>query len=328
MSIILIKSIVDIKEIKKNWETFWKSAGGKKLAKGINYVLTAIIISFLIYQLWDIGWKEVLSNPPKTPWFYILFLVLHFALPFTEVLIYKLSWKGLGFWQGFKAFTQKKILNTEVVSYSGEGYLYLWGKNNLKESNRHVFNVIKDNNIISAFSSTVMALLLLPMFIYFSDVPFLEVIQISEKTLYLAVGITLAIVLLAIIFRKRIISMSLKTSLGVLGLYKIRIVFMNVVEALQWHLVIPDAPLEFWLVMLGTKIVVTRIPFLPNQELLFINACLIVAGQMNMPIDKTMLAGMMLTTAALTKALNFILYLLFPIKRFEDNELYQEKTQS
>ncbi len=308
----------NFQQIKQKWQTFWRSERGKRLAKVINYALTTLILTLLIYQLWDIGWKEVLRNFPKTLWFYLLFLVLHFALPFTEVLIYRLSWKGLGFWQGFKAFTQKKILNTEVVSYSGEGYLYLWGKHHLKESNRHIFNVIKDNNIISAFSSTTMALMLLPLFVYFSDVPFLEVVQISESTLYMAVGVVLTVVLLALIFRKRIISMSLKTTLGVLGLYKLRIIFMNVVEALQWHLVMPDIVIGFWLVMLGTKIVVTRIPLLPNQELLFINACLIVASQMSMPIDKAMLAGMMLTTAALTKMLNFVLYLMFPIKRFKD----------
>jgi len=317
---------LDLDNIKNNWTEFWKSSGGKRLAKAVNYALTGLILSFLIYQLWDIGWQEVLKNFPKTLWFYILFLVLHFTLPFTEVLIYRLSWKGLGFWQGFKAFTQKKILNTEVITYSGEGYLYLWGKHHLKESNRYIFNVIKDNNIISAFSSTTMALLLLPLFVYFSDVPFLEVIQISESTLYIAVGLVLAIILSALIFRKRIISMNLSITLVVLGLYKLRIVFMNVVKALQWHLVIPDVPLGFWLIMLGTKIVVTRIPFLPNQELLFINACLIVAAQMSMSIDIAMLAGMMLTTAALTKMLNFVLYLAFPIKRFKDEELYQEAT--
>lgn len=314
----------NFQQIKQKSQTFWKSTRGKRLAKVVNYALTGLILAFLIYQLWGIGWQEVLRNFPKTLWFYVLFLVLHFALPFTEVLIYRLSWKGLGFWQGFKAFTQKKILNTEVVSYSGEGYLYLWGKHHLKESNRHIFNVIKDNNIISAFSSTTMALLLLPLFVYFSDVPFLEVVQISESTLYIAVSVVLAVILLALIFRKRIISMNLKTTLGVLGLYKLRIIFMNVVEALQWHLVIPDVPIGFWLVMLGTKIVVTRIPLLPNQELLFINACLVVAAQMSMPIDTAMLAGMMLTTAALTKILNFVLYLIFPIKSFEDEELYQE----
>jgi len=314
---------LDTTRIKESWSAFWKSPQGKRTSKGIGYILTATIVSILLYQIWNIGWREVLTNLPTTPWFYILFLVLHFALPFTEVLIYRLSWKALGFWQGFKAFTQKKILNTEVVAYSGEGYIYLWGKNNLKGlSNRYIFNVIKDNNILSAFSSTTMALLLLPLFLYFSDVPLLEVVKISEEALYIAVGITVAIILLAVIFRKRLISMDLKTTLGVLGLYKVRIIFMNVIECLQWSLVMPEVPIGMWLVLLGVKIVITRIPFLPNQELVFISACIYVAIHMGM--DEGAISGMMLTTAALTKVLSFVLYAMFPIKRFEDEELYQE----
>jgi len=156
---------MNFQQIKQKWQTFWRSERGKSTAKILRYILLVVIVVYLIYQLTVIGWGEVWRNLPTNPLFYLLFLVMHFILPSTELFIYRLSLR-LPLWEGFKVFTKKKVLNSDVLGYSGEAYFYVWGKKHLKENDKYIFNVIKDNNIISSFASTLMAVLLLTIFTY------------------------------------------------------------------------------------------------------------------------------------------------------------------
>ncbi|MGB1217325.1 MAG: hypothetical protein ACPG5P_05590, partial [Saprospiraceae bacterium] len=149
-----------ILSFQKRIQTFGESRTGKILSKVFKYTFQAGIFAYLIYQLSQIGWMNVLKTLPVNPLFYILLLVHYFVLPVSEQFIYRLS-LNFGFWEGVKIFVKKKILNADVYAYTGEAYFYVWGKKNLDEDHKHIFNVIKDNNIISSIASTFMAAVLL-----------------------------------------------------------------------------------------------------------------------------------------------------------------------
>lgn len=127
------------------------------------YIRTAFqvgILSFLGYQLYEIGIANVLSSLPVTPLFYLLFLVNYFSLPLFELFIYRKRW-DLPARMIFPVFLRKKVLNMDVVGYSGEVYLYVWMKKKLQEGLKDPFLLIKDNNILSSVASTFITLVLL-----------------------------------------------------------------------------------------------------------------------------------------------------------------------
>jgi len=112
---------LNFNSIKNNWVEFWKSSSGKLTAKWLRRAFVLGIVAFLVWQIVQIGWQEVLESMPTTPWFYVIFLILYFALPMSEQFIYRMS-LNFGFWEGLKVFIQKKVLNADVLGYSGEAY--------------------------------------------------------------------------------------------------------------------------------------------------------------------------------------------------------------
>ncbi|MDX1639084.1 MAG: hypothetical protein R3281_14025, partial [Balneolaceae bacterium] len=196
----------------------------------------AAIVGYLLYQLTDIGWQRVWQSLPVTPWYYILFLFLYFALPVSEQFIYGTLLR-FSFWQGFPVFIQKKIYNTDVLGYSGEAYLFIWARKHLDESSGYIFGVIKDNNIISSLCSTLVAVVLLSIFLYVGHVNLGELISINRTYLYIGLGTILFLLGTLVYFRNYVISMPFNTASRIFGIHLARLVFVYTVEIIQWMVV-------------------------------------------------------------------------------------------
>lgn len=291
--------------IKKKWLAFWKSKAGKRLSKTLQYVFVAGIIGYLLYQLTEIGWDKVWQSLPTTPWFYVLFLFLYFALPISEQFIYGTS-LNFSFWKGLPVFIQKKIYNADVLGYSGEAYFFVWAKKNLEESSGYIFGVIKDNNIISSVTSTLVAAILLSVFLYVSQINLQQVLDINRTYFYYGAGAVLLILISLVFFRQYIITMPLDTASRIFGIHLARLLFVYSVEIIQWMVVMPEVPLYIWFTYMGIKIISTRIPFLPSRDLLFIGASLEVSKFLN--VSGAGIAGILLASNVLTKLMNVGLY--------------------
>jgi len=305
-------NLLNFNDIKNKWIAFWKSPKGKLTGKWLRRAFMVSIIGFLVWQILQIGWQEVLKSLPTTPWFYLIFLILYFALPMSEQFIYRMS-LNFGFWEGLKVFIQKKVLNLDVMGYTGEAYFYVWGKQHLKEDDKHIFNVIKDNNIISSFASTLLAIILLTIFISVSEVDFLEVIKVSQNVVIGVVIVAIIVIFLGIYFRKYIISMNRNMALKVFGIHVFRIIFVYTLEVLQWMVVLPLVPLHIWFVFLSARIISSRLPFIPSQDLLFVSISLEMSKYMD--VSGAGIAGIMIANNFLNKSMNLILYSFFSTEK-------------
>lgn len=269
------------------------------------------VLAYLVYQLTEIGWQRVWESLPTTPWFYMLFLFLYFALPVSEQFIYRTS-LDFSFWKGFPVFIQKKIYNADVLGYSGEAYLFLWGRKNLKESSGHVLRIIKDNNIISSVTSTLVSAVLLAIFLYIGQVNLQKVIDLDRTYVYVGAAAVVAILISLVYFRHYIISMPLETASKIFGIHLFRLIFVYSVEIVQWMIVMPEVPLYIWFTYMAIKIISTRIPFLSSRDLLFIGASLEVSKFLN--VSGAGIAGILLASNVLTKLMNLALYLTLSLK--------------
>jgi len=182
----------------------------------------------------------------------------------------------------------------------------------LQEDNKYIFNVIKDNNIISSFASTLMAIVLLTIFLSVSEVDFLEIIKVSRTVVTVVVTVAVLVIFLGIYFRKYIISMNRNMALKVFGIHTLRIIFVYTFEVLQWVVVMPFVPLHMWLVFLSARIIASRLPFIPSQDLLFVGLSLEMSKYMD--ISSAGIAGIMIAGNFLTKSMNLVLYSYFSRK--------------
>ncbi|MGK0388348.1 MAG: hypothetical protein ACI94Y_001076 [Maribacter sp.] len=309
LQVVMINKIINhpfVKSLQKKLSSFKESKNGKIFAKVLKYAFHIGIFAFLIYQLTEIGWMNVLKALPITPWFYLLLLTHYFVLPISEQFIYRLS-LNFSFWEGVKIFVKKKILNNDVYVYSGEAYFYWWAKQNLSESGRHIFNVIKDNNIISTIASTLMAVVLLVISAYVIQETNLDIISISWTTVKWVL-ISTALLLPVIIYLLRyLISMPPKVAAKIFGIHMFRFIATYGLEMLQWMVVIHEIPIEYWFVFLGSKIILNRLP-IPSYDLAFIPVSIAISEQLD--IDSARITALMIAIPAINRLINILFYSL------------------
>lgn len=295
-------------KLKTYWKQFTESPRAKQFQSVFRKILIALIVSIIAYQLWDIGWSEVLSSLPTHPLFYVLFFVLYLTLPTGEVFIYRQVWV-VKRWETFKAFLTKRVYNEEVMGYSGEFYLFMWARKYVGKSEKEVLKNVRDNNILSAVTSNLVAVTLIGLLI-FTGVIDVEDIFGNVNLVYVTTGflVVAALITLFIQFRKYIFDLPLRKALIVFGIYLSRFLIHHTLLIVQWAIVIPDTPLSIWFLFLAIIIIVNRIPFIPSRDLVFMWAGIELSRMLDMATAAV--AGMLLVSSALKKSTNLILFLL------------------
>ncbi|MFK7845679.1 MAG: hypothetical protein AB8G77_10285 [Rhodothermales bacterium] len=269
-------------------------------------LLLAAIIGYLIYQLADIGWAAVWNDIPTQPWFYIIFVGMYLGLPLAETLIYQLIW-GLPAREVFPMMIKKRVFNKEVFNYSGEANLFLWAKKRLNLPGKEILRDIKDNTVISSLTSMLIAFGLLSTFLFTGVLPLEDIIGRLQTGWIIGGAFCLAMLIaLAMRFRKSVIALPGRIVRRLFGIHVGRLIFVQVLQVLQWTVVMPDVGLTVWFTLLSAQIVANQIPFMPSKELLVASAAPQLAGALQ--VSESALLSMLLVVAALDKLVNFILF--------------------
>jgi hypothetical protein len=278
------------------------SAPSSPWKKWFNRAVQIGIVGVLFYQLSLVGWGEVIRSLPTNPLFYILQFAIYMALPISELFIYKKTWR-FKFSQGLPVFIYKKIYNSDVITYSGEVYLYYWAKKHFEASRKEIISVIRDNNILSTVSSTIIAILLIGIFLTFGHVGFNEIVG-NEGRFWLPWIVLLVLVLSAVAWHYRHLwfSLSKRETLHILGIHTIRLLAVHTLELLQWVVAIPMVSLTSWFSLMAAKIATSRIPLLPNKDLLFVSIVIGLSGTFGIP--QAELASMLLVSSVMNKLIN------------------------
>jgi hypothetical protein len=290
--------------LRDHLDAVYRSPGGKRTLKWGQHVLTAIIIAVLAYQLTHLGWRDVLAALPVSPFFYLLLVSSFFVLPLVEVMIYRRLWpvsRRDAFW----ALLKKRVFNYEVLGYSGEAYLFLWARNRVGLRDSVVARHIRDVNILSAigsllFSAGVVAFLfttgLLDMFEWVT----------KNRWLYAAAGLLVVggLVGLFLMMRNHFFAMPPRTAVRVFSLHVSQVLVVHVMMVAQWMVGAPGIPTAVWLAFAGITILMNRIPFLPNKDLIFIG--LSVELSRALELAAASVAGMLLVSSVGMKLMNVL----------------------
>ena len=298
--------------IVSHWRQFSESERGQRALRALRVLLLVGLVGYLGYKLVDIGWRAIWQAMPTSPLFYVLFLALYFLLPLTEVLIYRLTW-SFKLWRSVPAFIKKRIYNKEVMGYSGEVYFFTWARKHVDLPAAELAKTIRDNNIISSAASTLIALALLGIFMYVGHLRITDLVGDGNAGYWAGAAILTGLMIpVAIRFRKYIFSMAMKTALVIFGIQCARLITGQALQIAQWSVVMPDVTLSVWFTFAAVSIILTRIPFLPSQNLIFMGVGVELASSLGIP--EAAMFSMLGVLAALDKLLNFGFFLLFSMR--------------
>ncbi len=270
------------------------------------WVFVAVILGYMIYHFFEIGWVNLWKSLPVKPLFYILYLPLFFILPFTELFIYKFI-RSIPYKKLLPPLLVKKVYNNEVLGYSGEVFLFWWARKELGKSNIDVMRSIKDNNVISVIVSTLFTLIIL--IIFFETNPTVSnrwAQKIPENQLNYTVISIAVIAVLVIKFKRYIISLSLVSSLEIFGIHYLRHVLVVVIQIYQWHIILPAISLHIWFTFVVAQIVLAMLPFVPNKDLLFISISISMSTMLEAPLAAV--TAILLVNSILDRSLHLSIY--------------------
>ena len=302
----LVRLKVHFRYFRKRLSSFFRTRVGKAVLKWGQYLFNAAILIWLVYELTEIGWANVWESLPVNPVFYLLFLFLYFQLPFFEILIYKITW-AFDWIKSIPIFLLKKIYNKDVLGYSGEVYFYLWARKELDLRDSDILKTIKDNNIISSVASTLVAIGLLSIFLFTDQIKIVDWIANQNQAYFWGGAIFLTVLVIVFIqFRHKVISMPMKSAFSIFGIQTFRLILGQAVNVLMYYVVMPETPLYIWFTLLSVEIVLTRIPFIPNRDLIYVGMSIGIAE--GLAVSTTDIAALMVTKGVLNKAFNFIAF--------------------
>lgn len=244
----------------RGW-TWWAGAG---------FALAVLVA--VVLQLRRVDFGDVLHLLPTAPVFWLVFAASYFAGPAMDWVIYRRLWQiPVG---GFAALLRKLIGNELITGYAGELYLYTWARRRTGMTSTP-FGAIKDVAILSAMVANAVTLLLLVLaWPLLGNLP----LGIDSRALLISVAVIVGISSLILLFRRRLFTLPRAELRFVAAIHLLRIMLTTGLAALCWHLVLPGVALNWWLLLAALRMLVSRLPLLPNKDIVFAGLAVFLIG--------------------------------------------------
>ncbi|THD36283.1 MAG: hypothetical protein E7773_09235 [Sphingomonas sp.] len=233
--------------------------------------LTLAMVVGLIHQLLKSGLTG-LSHATPTSWlYYVAFVLLYFSPPIGDYIIFRKLWRipleGLG------ALMKKRIANEVVLGYSGEAYFYAWARQRAQMV-AAPFGAVKDVMILSAIAGNIMTLAMTALAM--SSLP-----PEYMRPMLVGMGVVVAMCLPFLFFSRRVFSLDRKTLWWVFAVHIGRLAVGSLAIAFAWHFAMPAVSIGVWLTLSATRMMVSRLPFLPSKDTVFATVAIGLLGAHN-----------------------------------------------
>ena len=270
-------------------------------ARVFGAILSLLVIGAALNQARTVDLATMTGLVPTTPVFWALFCISYLAGPLSEWLIFRRLWHvGPG---AFGALVRKLIYNELLVGYLGEIYFYSWARKHLRFVTTP-FGAVKDVAIMSALAGNVMTLVFLAM-----SLPFVALLPAHDHVV--AIGWSFAFVIAtsfaAMLWRSSIFSLEGADLKLIFGIHIGRILATTSLAAILWHMVLPDTPIGWWLVLATLRLLISRLPFVTNKDVIFAGVAVLAVG------EDGRLAALMAMMAVFTLVTHVLVGLAFAI---------------
>jgi hypothetical protein len=261
-------------------------------------LLSLAIVGAVLVKIGGIDLGRILAMVPANPLFWALFAAAYMAQPASEWVIFRRLWglPGSAIWP----LMRKQVGNEILLGYIGEVYFYGWARRH-SEIVAAPFGAIKDVTILSAMLGNVVTIAAL--LIGWPLLATLPAGGLRMEPLVASVGVVIATSLAAMLLRHRLFSLPRRELLFVSALHLVRIVGGMMLAAEMWHMLLPKVALSAWLMLATLRLLVSRLPLIPNKELVFAGLALFLVGRDAQTADAMALMASLFLAAHLTVGL-------------------------
>lgn len=247
---------------------------GRNWTRWFGPLVSILILVVSLHQFQGLEVRKLWSLMPTGTAFWAAFLLYYSAGPLSEWVIFRRLWniplEGLG------ALLRKLVSNEILLGYLGEVYFYAWARRNAKITTAP-FGALKDVTILSALVGNIITLAMVAC-----AIPIFDGLDLGVRhwdvigSILFVLATSLAVMLL----RKRLFTLPRSELWRVAAIHLIRIMATTVLAAAMWHILLPNVDLSWWLLLATLRQLVSRLPFLPNKDVVFasMTAFLIGAG--------------------------------------------------
>lgn len=256
-------------------------------------VFSFALLGVVIWNLRDTDVKHLVRQIPVSPVFWLAFAGYYLAGPLSEMVIYKRLWNLPN-----SALTQllgKQVSNELLLGYSGEVYFYAWAKRHAQITTAP-FGAIKDVAILSAMMGNAFTLLMVLL-----TAPSFGALKlgVSAHSFIASAIFVLVTSLVVTVLRNRLFSLPRKELQRVAVIHSVRIVVMILLAAVMWHDIMPSVLLGWWLLLGTVRQLVSRLPFVPNKDVVFAGVAAFMVGSDSQIVDAVTLLASLIMAAHL-----------------------------
>ena len=246
---------------------------GQRWAALASMAVSLALLVAVALQMRDLDTAKVRALVPASPTFWLAFAVYYFAGPVSEWVVYRRLWAmpvaGIG------ALLRKLVANELLLGYLGEAQFYAWARARSRLSEAP-FGAIKDMTILSALVGNGATLVMLAL-----AWPYVSTGQLGMEgqTAFASLGVVLLTSLGILLFRRQLFSLPRQDLWFIAATHLARIVVILIASAVMWHAVLPAVAITLWLVLATLRMLISRLPLMPNKDVVFAGLTVLLLGK-------------------------------------------------
>lgn len=236
-------------------------------------LISFAILAVVFVQIGAFDFHKLVAMLPRAPLFWLVFAVTYSLTPVCDWIIFNRLWSIPA--GGMSALFRKRISNELLLGYVGDVYFYTWARRRVKMAGSP-FGAVKDSAILSGVMGNVVTLVMLLF-----TLPLLSSLRlaIDGQTLAISLSILVATSFGPILFSRKVFSLPWPERRMVAGVHLARIVANVLLYATLWHLLLPDVALSWWFMLSTLRLVLSRLPLVPNKDVLFAGVAVFLVGR-------------------------------------------------
>jgi len=251
--------------------------------------LSLALMAAIFMQVRRLDGAFLWSYVPTDLRFWAVFPIFYMVGPIADWVIFRKLW-AIPI-SGIAPLLRKYVYNELILGYLGEAYFYGWARARTGMT-ATPFGVVKDVAILSAIAGNLVTIILLGLVWPFVNI---TAMGIDSRLLVASLVVVLSISLGAALLRNRVLTLGRAELTYIMTIHLTRIGVSLGLTALLWHICLPHVALTQWLLLATLRMLVSRLPFVPNKELVFAGIALMALGhQTDISTTLSLIAGLIL----------------------------------
>jgi hypothetical protein len=250
-----------------------KRPSSSRLAQLFSALVSFAMLAAVVLEVRHLNFHDVFALIPRTPLFWSVFVAYYMVGPASEWVIYRRLWHIP--LSGLAALLRKLVSNELLLGYLGEVQFYAWARGRLNMVTAP-FGAIKDVTILSALTGNIVTIIMLA-----GAWPLIEsgALGMDGSKTFLSLGVVLLTSFIILLFRQKLFTLPKRELWIITGIHFVRTLAYVGLSALLWHVVLPDVGLAMWLVLATLRMLVSRLPLIPNKDVVFAGFAVFVLGR-------------------------------------------------